>query len=132
MNNRLLNDVAFLSPADAGDAVYIARMLLDTLIHDPEPPARFAEQVLKEKPAPVIQVFPNPASTSITVRITGDVEYPVQVKIIDFAGRVVQQRIQTVTEQQYTLDNIAAGVYLYEIYNADRMLHRGKLILSKN
>jgi len=131
MNNRLLNDVAFLSPADAGDAVYIARMLLDTLIHDPEPPARFAEQVIKENPAPVIQVYPNPASATISIRITGEVTYPVELRIIDLSGRIVQKESQYAAEQQYTLDNMAAGTYLYEILNHSGLLQRGKLVFTK-
>ena len=128
----MLNDVAFLSPSDAGDAVYIARMLLDTLIHDPVQPARYGEI---EKSTPklsyAITVFPNPASTSITVRIAGDVEYPVQVQIIDLSGRTVQEKTQVIAEQQYSLDNLAAGTYLYEILNHSGLLQRGKLVFTK-
>jgi hypothetical protein len=131
MNNRLLNDVAFLSPSDAGDAVYIARMLLDTLIHDPEPPARYAEEKRTVEPSYSVVVFPNPAGTFINVRIMGDVEYPVQVRIIDLSGRTVQEKTQVTAEQQYSLDNLAAGTYLYEILNHSGLLQRGKLVFTK-
>lgn len=131
-DSSVLNDVAFLSPADAGDAVYIARMLLDTLIHDPEPPARFAEQVRKENPAPVvIQVYPNPASVALSIRITGEVTFPVELRIIDLSGRIVQKESQYAAEQQYSLNNLAAGTYLYEILNHSGLLQRGKLVFTK-
>jgi len=130
-DSSVLNDVAFLSPSDAGDAVYIARMLLDTLLHDPLPPARYGEVVQrKTEPSYTVNVFPNPAGASVTVKIIGEVTFPVQVKIIDFSGRVVQQQMQAVTEQQYSLDNLAAGAYLYEIQNTAGLLQRGKLILN--
>lgn len=98
----------------------------------PEPPARFAEQVRKENPdPPVIQVYPNPASAAISIRITGEVTYPVELRIIDLSGRIMQKESQYAAEQQYSLDNLAAGTYLYEILNHSGLLQRGKLVFTK-
>lgn len=60
-------------------------------------------------------IFPNPASNEITIKISGESNEPMQLQIFDIAGRVVLE--QTITERESTLniENIDRGSYIVAV-----------------
>lgn len=60
-------------------------------------------------------VFPNPASNEITIKISGESNEPIKIQIFDISGRVVLE--QTITERESTLniENIDRGSYIIAV-----------------
>lgn len=61
-----------------------------------------------------IKVFPNPATTSVTI---ADITQPSTVTITDLNGRVMFTTSINETSLEVALDNYASGVYLVNVVN---------------
>lgn len=64
-----------------------------------------------------IQVFPNPVSEMVSVKITGNEKIPVYLKIVDLAGRVMLERQFQSMEHTYRMDvsSLPMGVYIVTV-----------------
>ena len=81
-----------------------------------------------------ISIYPNPFSTSATVRIN-----PVLLKnakdisfaVYDLLGREVK-KIKDIDKEQTTItrDNLPSGLYIYKIYSKKRIIYTGKLSIQ--
>jgi hypothetical protein len=69
--------------------------------------------------APVIAIYPNPATTDITVDVTCDVNSQVAAQITDISGKVVSNAIFTVqkgnTKQSISVAGLAPGNYMVKL-----------------
>lgn len=83
--------------------------------------------------APLITVFPNPTSTWATVNIAlAGVAVQASLRIVDLAGKTVQQQTLNALLQQVVLDTrkLAPGAYLVELLNNNKVLATEKLIVQ--
>jgi parallel beta-helix repeat protein len=80
-----------------------------------------SSEIVLEKTAPGIAVYPNPFTSTATVRISVAEAGPVSVDVLDVSGRLIQRLFSGVmkasTTQQWTLDagKLAKGVYFVRI-----------------
>jgi hypothetical protein len=76
-----------------------------------------------------VQVYPNPSNGRISVTVSSDLVGS-RFVITDRLGSVVLQ--QQVTALQFTADiqNLAAGVYFYQVINSNGIAGTGKVIVD--
>ncbi len=88
---------------------------------------------VKDVPAEEIEslVYPNPTDGNLNIDIRGiDTDSENRVRIIDMNGRTLMSRIIRGSGNVLTMDVGAfdAGVYVYEIFNAEGTLSRGRFV----
>jgi hypothetical protein len=98
---------------------------LSSRIMNPEP-----EEVNSDD-APAVALFPNPSNGNLTLRISGSIEVPSQLQIIDLVGRIVfEQANITSGETPIDCSELANGVYIYNVITGDET-QSGKLVIKK-
>ena len=76
-------------------------------------------------------VYPNPTDGNLNIDIRGiDTDSENRVRIIDMNGRTLMSRIIRGSGNVLTMDVSAfdAGAYVYEIFNAEGTLSRGRFV----
>lgn len=78
-----------------------------------------------------VSVAPNPFSYETTFEIEGEAYNTLQLKVYDLTGRVItQQQIQEDTKINLSRQNIASGIYLYELIGNNEQINRGRIIIQ--
>jgi len=77
-----------------------------------------------------ITVYPNPASSSITVKSEELRVMSKELKVTDVYGRVVYKEMLTASETKIDVSKWSAGVYFYEVREANGT-SRGKFIVQQ-
>lgn len=74
-------------------------------------------------------LYPNPTSGSIRVRTGGDIY---QLNIMDMSGKLLQSERLTIDGQTVELNNLANGLYIYEMVDeSGNVAHTGRLSCIK-
>ena len=141
MNNQLnINNIANQVAYEGGNGVYTARIMTNFDPEENELPY-FAEQDNKiEVEEDKIRVYPNPTSDLLAVEFENDGELIDGLfEVYDINGKIVfKQEFNTYNSyQQFTLNKLKNGVYLYKVnirfheseINKDKS---GKLIILNN
>ncbi len=76
-----------------------------------------------------VHVFPNPATTSTTFQVTGNIE-PYELVIFDPLGREIYRRKNNTTTLEVETTEFAAGLYFYTVLESDRIRISGKLVVE--
>ncbi|MDP2386608.1 MAG: S8/S53 family peptidase [Bacteroidota bacterium] len=83
-----------------------------------------------------VNVFPNPASNSVSFQITNTESAETSIIVSNMMGQVVKsvEFTSTVGSGKYTMDlsDVAEGAYLYKIYNDKGKQTVGKFIVTKS
>ena len=66
-------------------------------------------------------IFPNPNKGEFTIRTSELPDRPLQVRIYDISGRVVQEETMRDEEMQISCNGLSAGTYMVGIYDDDIM-----------
>ncbi len=127
-----LNAIAFQDPSVAGEGVYLARMLLDTIVIEPESQARLSQILTEEENSNSILpiVYPNPNDGTFVVDLNFDPESKVLLTLTDITGRTIFKGVQETRTQSYSFKSLSAGVYIYKIELKNELLMQGKLIIQ--
>jgi Secretion system C-terminal sorting domain len=77
-----------------------------------------------------VEVFPNPFDNVATILVDG-IAGPYDFDLVDITGRHVK-KLLNLTSGRFELmrDNLAPGVYVYAIYQQNRTLCYGKLVIE--
>jgi hypothetical protein len=133
-DSATLLNIALQHPAQGGEAVYTARVMLRLMVDDATGNYynyRVAAQT--ETTAPAVEVFPNPANTMVTV--TGHyAETDVVVfSVYDVTGRLLLTEQLKAGNGALTLDvsTVQPGAYLYQITVNDAITTTGKLSIAR-
>jgi len=131
-DSALLNAIAFDDPSISGDGVYFARMLLDTIVIEPESQARLSQILTEEENANSILpiVYPNPNDGTFVVDLNFDPESQVLLTLTDITGRTIFKGVQETRTQSYSFESLSAGVYIFKIELNNELLMHGKLIIQ--
>jgi hypothetical protein len=126
--------IALLHPAQGGDAVYTARVMLRLMVDDATGNYynyRVASNT--ETALPVVEVFPNPANTQIT--ITG---HYLETDVIEFALYDLTGRLLTTAQLQtgngtitVDLTQVLPGAYIYSIRVNGSISSSKQLIIAR-
>ncbi len=77
-----------------------------------------------------VNVFPNPATTTINFQITNGVVGNYQLKIYDLMGKEVRNYEITKTLTEISRENLPNGIYIYSLTDNKQFVSRGKLVLE--
>ncbi len=78
-----------------------------------------------------LEVFPNPAIDRVTVAFAGSDFLARRISIFDASGRQVLQTLMQGNRMEIELSHLAAGSYLVQLYEGDRLVE-SKLLLKTN
>ena len=118
----------------ADEEVYLARMLLDTIVIDDLAQARLSgaqEELYEIEKYNNVQIFPNPNKGVFTIDLGLIPESTVQVQVFDMVGKEIFSNFQNERIAIYSLERFASGVYLYVLTQENVQLSRGKLFIEK-
>jgi para-nitrobenzyl esterase len=77
-----------------------------------------------------IQLYPNPAKDRLTVQLSDfDFSKKIKLTIVNTQGQTIKQILIYDSLTNIKLDNIASGVYFYQLQNNDAILKTGKIII---
>jgi len=127
-----MNEIAYLSPRVAGNAVYTARVLLGLMIIDTETYAAKSAQSNSGIEYSTIKIFPNPSSEYFHYELPlleGDQG---KVTIIDISGKVLDAWFVDFSSNKGSLDvnKYAKGIYFFELTINDNSKFIEKLIVK--
>jgi hypothetical protein len=78
-----------------------------------------------------IRIFPNPASESLFLDLNEAKEIPRQIRLLDLKGTVVfSVRPSALETLRISVQNLPAGIYLFEVESGERIL-REKIVILK-
>lgn len=134
--NKLV-DIAEQCPLDGGKAVFEARALrnhIDRWNYDYidlcEDNSEKSFLDFNDKSEPNIILFPNPNNGIFSISNKSDLN--LDFKLFDLIGNEIHSdKIFENSIQELNFENLANGIYLYELYNYNNMIKAGKLIISK-
>jgi hypothetical protein len=76
-------------------------------------------------------VFPNPGNGTFTFSYQAEETDAVQVQILDMSGRSVASRSLTASGQQLTFDELADGIYIYQLTVNNKVVKQDRLIINR-
>lgn len=78
-----------------------------------------------------IRIFPNPATTFLTIQARSDVAKPMSYKIFDMTGRMVLTGTSRRNEATINIEKMPGGVYFVKLYNGyDMLLSTEKIVVQ--
>ncbi|CAN5358834.1 hypothetical protein BH11BAC1_BH11BAC1_29920 [soil metagenome] len=94
----------------------------------------FAQNNGAVEPITASSIYPNPFNQSATLRLDENVDLSVPATLIvfDVTGRIVN-RIDEITTRETTIsaDEMANGIYFYEVIQGGNVLSTGKMMINK-
>jgi hypothetical protein len=78
-------------------------------------------------------VWPNPATSQVTVSLPSALPKPAVWSLCDPLGREVRRAVLSAGRQrvEVSVEGVAAGLYFWRVASKEAMLGNGKLIISK-
>jgi hypothetical protein len=78
-----------------------------------------------------LQVFPNPFSSSTTIRFANPRGNRLGFQVLDAQGRMVS-RLDGLTGEEITFErgNLAGGLYFFQLLAGERIVGRGKFVVE--
>jgi hypothetical protein len=123
---------AYQSPRVAGNAVYMARVLLGLMIIDTETYAAKSTQISSTNTSLNLKIYPNPSNDFFNYFLPLKEEDKGIVSIIDVSGKKIQTWSADYSSNQGLLDiqRYAKGIYVFELtINGNQKLNQ-KLIIK--
>lgn len=121
---------AYLTPEEAGDAVYTARIMLGI---DPVMEGSVAFRLAPNKSIDKdskVKVYPNPALNKITIEfLNQQTSKSGSIEILDLSGRTILKSIYSSKKSKFDIDvhSIEKGIYIYKISTTEGSVFSGKI-----
>ncbi|MDF2456656.1 MAG: hypothetical protein K0R51_2649 [Cytophagaceae bacterium] len=96
----------------------------------PEPPAKIITSVSSSSAMDLVMVYPNPAKESAVFQVSDAYEGNFNLVIKDMTGREVFRK-ENISGNRYQLSSrqLSSGVLMYSVYNNEKELGKGKIII---
>jgi Secretion system C-terminal sorting domain len=132
-DSAALLPIALQHPADGGEAVYTARVMLGITVDDAT--GNYSYRLAEPGTTPFIaaEVFPNPAATQVTVIGKFKETDVMNFALYDLAGRVVTNQQLTSGNGSITVDltDVQPGAYLYQITVNGTLMQSERLVIAR-
>jgi len=130
----LLGEVRWGSPWEGGDAVYIARNMLnldmDAIAADfaKAPPKQFADVAPSNA-----KLYPNPAKDEVMIEFGNALKTNAVLEIYGYAGNVLQTFVLQTGYQfiSVSIKELKSGIYYYRIISNNEVIAKDKLLIIK-
>ncbi|MEM9888969.1 MAG: T9SS type A sorting domain-containing protein [Bacteroidota bacterium] len=135
--------VANQCPKEGGKFVYSARMLHNILFQAifwddeilcDEVEARTAQdnsKLIKDSVLPSFKIYPNPASTFLTIETEREILLPAKFKILSLTGKEILVKELSSKKNYISIQNIPSGIYYCLLTQEDNSTQIQKLIILK-
>lgn len=77
-----------------------------------------------------IKIYPNPATTLLTIDTDLTLGKTVNLRIVDLQGRVVLTQSIKQAKDQVNVEHLQQGIYFYDLKQEDETLSKGKIVIS--
>ena len=128
MSYGIVDSIALLEPGPRGDAVIMARTILDRLkVEWPSGTNRIGETS-----SSLMELYPNPARDEVYIRVQD--EAPLEsVSVIDLTGRLlISERIEDCRGPcGISVDVLVSGVYIITIRQSNGQLRTGRILIAR-
>ncbi len=125
--------IALQHPAQGGEAVYTARVMLGITVDDAT--GNYTYRLAEPETIPVIaaDVFPNPTATQVTVKGNFNEADVLTFTLFDLSGRMVtnQQLPAGNSTINVDLSTLQPGAYLYQITVNRVMVQSERLVIAR-
>lgn len=74
-----------------------------------------------------LQLYPNPANTSVWVKTPEQISLPLQLQLHDSQGRLVHQQQLNSPQENINIEQLAPGLYIFSARNGE-MVFQGRLV----
>ena len=132
-NISVILPIALQHPAQGGEAVYTARVMLGITVDDAT--GNYSYRLAEPEAIPVIaaDVFPNPTATQVTVKGNFNEADVLTFTLVDLTGRVVinQQLPAGNSIINVDLSTLQPGAYLYQITVNSVMVQSERLVIAR-
>ena len=132
-DTAVLLPIALQHPAQGGEAVYTARVMLGITVDDAT--GNYTYRLAEPETIPVIaaDVFPNPTATQVTVKGNFNEADVLIFTLFDLSGRVVtnQQLPAGNSTINVDLSTLQPGAYLYQITVNRVMVQSERLVIAR-
>ena len=136
LQTYFLKAIANITPWEGGDAVYIARFMLD--IDDSLITADFAKAPAVmpksvESKANMAKLYPNPAQNEVMIAFEKATESEGVLEIFGFTGSVIQSQALASGYQYISVSvkDLKPGIYFYRILLSNKVVAKDKLLIVK-
>ncbi len=132
VQSRTLTDLAYLDPYTNGDAVYMARVMMNINPDDENNESKAMQQKPKQiVKANAVHVYPNPAKETITITFDQAISNDGTFEIWNIMGsKILSNTIpKNYTEQKVDVSNLISGIYFYIIKVNGEKFSSGKLTI---
>ncbi len=85
---------------------------------------------IKEKVQNLFHLFPNPATTSVTIQSETNLPEKTSFQLFDITGRMVLQKQLTGATNRVELNEVSKGMYLYQVVSSSQKISAGKLVVQ--
>lgn len=129
---KRMNEIAFLSPRGAGNAVFSARVMLRIDVENSS--TRRSSNSISSNTIlepNFVRFFPNPATDYVNYEITLEPNETASIEIVDLFGRIIFSKKVDYDSKTGFIDfkEKAAGFYSYRV-NLNGKTETGKLVLE--
>ncbi|MCF8299161.1 MAG: T9SS type A sorting domain-containing protein [Saprospiraceae bacterium] len=128
-----LQGIAYTSPEVGGLGVYFARNMLRISLIDisasTSKSKQDSTQNIIQNNLNAVNVMPNPTSGLCDFYFTNDIDGKLFIKVFDIRGRLLlSEEYVNQNKIQIDISSFDKGVYIYNIFNNDKIIQNGKLI----
>ena len=130
----LSGEVRWGRPWEGGDAVYIARLMLN--IDEEKIEVDYAKVPKAEAKSTITnnaRLYPNPASTEVMIEFDSKLNGNAVLEIYGYAGNLLQSNQLTSGYQfiSVSVKDLKAGIYYYRIISNNDVIAKNKLLIVK-
>ena len=83
---------------------------------------------VEDHASPVVEVYPNPVSDLLNIRLENSKNEEAEMKLYDAAGRVVSQKILSNCQESFSMKDLAPGMYLLRISQNGKIVCQQKVL----
>lgn len=85
------------------------------------------QELITDRQQPKLEVFPNPTSGNVNVRIP-DIDGKVDIRVIDMYGRMVMQRNTTAVNTRMNIAGLPSGIYMLHVNRNGKDIYSTKIV----
>jgi hypothetical protein len=79
----------------------------------------------------IVKIYPNPASSLLTIETGLTVDKGVTLRIVDLQGKTVLIHRINQTKDQINVENLKQGIYIYELQQGTKSLSKGQIAIKR-
>ncbi len=126
-DSMTLENIAVQPSADAGEAVYAARVMLAIQVDDDAPSGERYGAEMEEESISTMEIFPNPATNQVTINPNLAENQSGVVEVSDVQGKIVLSKPVTAGSTTLDVSGLDNGLYFVQLIVDGELVETNKL-----